>query len=169
MKHLKIKKTVFALLASFLVSSSALADEGIKIKVFSSYDSSVSEFNIDWLRKISFSNDGITFIYKDGVQDGSPLEQFFAYGDVAKMTFAGLVDGIDNVKTDKNGNIEIAYDGRTIKVSGCDAGQLMVFDIAGRPVIRESVSGESVISTDNLASGVYILKVNNKTFKFNKI
>lgn len=164
MKHLKIKKTVFAMLASCLISSSALADNGIKIKVFCSYDTSSKEFAIDEIRKIAFNNDGMTFLFKD---EATP-EEFFEYGDVGSMKFEEISTSIENVKSEKDGNIEIAYDGRMIKVSGCDAAQLRVFDIAGRPVISENISGEATISTENLASGVYILKVNNKTFKFNK-
>ena len=163
MKHLKIKKTIFAMLASCFIATSAYAD-GVKIKVFCSYDDTFKEFNIDDIQKMKFDNDGVTFMFKDGIQP----EEFFEYGDVGSMKFDGVSTSIDNVKSEKDGNIEIAYDGRTIKVSGCDAAQLRVFDIAGRPVISENIIGEASVSTDNLASGVYILRVNNKTFKFNK-
>ena len=166
MKHLKIRKTVLAMMTSLLISSSAFADEDLKIKVVSNVDGVAPvEYAINDIRKITFQEYGFTIMLKDGTSDSS-----FEYIDIQKMVFDNVNTGIDNVKSEKADGIAISYDGSSIKVSGCaEASQLRVFDIAGRPVISESIKGEAVISTENLSSGVYILRVNNKTFKFNKI
>lgn len=165
MKHLKIRKTVLAMMASLFVTSSALADGGdIKIKVVSNVDGvSPVEYALDDIRKITFQEYGFTIMLNDGTSDSS-----FEYSDIQKMVFDNVQTGIENVKTETGSGIVLAYDGSTIRVSGVEKAQLMVFDIAGRPVISQKVQGEAEVSTENLSAGVYIVKVNNKTFKFSK-
>lgn len=148
-----------------LVSSSALADDGLTLKVISSNGEAPVEYALDDIRKITFQTDDFTVMFNDETL-GS---QTFMYGDVQKMEFGTVTTSIGNVNAENGSEIAISYDGRTIKVSGCEeSAQLRVFDISGRPVISETVSGEALVSTDNLSAGVYILRVNNKTFKFSK-
>lgn len=164
MKHLKIRKTVLAMMASLFISSSVFAEDGIKIKVVKVDGMAPVEYSINDIRKITFQEYGFTIMLNDGTSDSS-----MEYSDVQKMVFDNVITGIDNVKSEKVDNIAITYNGSVIKVSGCEeAAQLRLFDISGRPVISQNIQGEAVISTENLASGVYILRVNNKTFKFNK-
>lgn len=148
-----------------LVSSSVLADDGLTLKVISSTGETPVEYALDDIRKITFQTDNFTVMFND-VAHGS---EKFLYEDVQKMVFGTSTTSIDNVKSENGSEIAISYDGRTIKVSGCEeTAQLRVFDISGRPVISEIVSGEALVSTENLSTGVYILRVNNKTFKFSK-
>ena len=164
MKHLKLRKTVLAMMASLFVSSAALADDGIKIKVVSNVDGVAPvEYALDDIRKITFQEYGFTIMLNDGTSDSS-----FEYSDIQKMVFGNVSTGIENVKHESNGDIAFDYDGAAIRVSGVEKAQLMVFDIAGRPVISQKVQGEAVVSTENLSAGVYIVKVNNNTFKFSK-
>lgn len=164
MKHLNLRKTVLAMMASLFISSSAFADDGIKIRVVKVDGMAPVEYAINDIRKITFQEYGFTIMLHDGTSDSS-----MEYSDVQKMVFDNVNTGIDNVKSEKVDDIAITYNGSVIKVSGCEkAAQLRLFDIAGRPVISQNIVGEAEISTENLASGVYILRVNNKTFKFNK-
>ena len=96
-------------------------------------------------------------------------DEEFRYEDVLKMQFGTKeYTGIQSVADDAD--INISYDGSYLRIEGCgEASVLRVYDISGRPVISQRVNAQAEISTEQLSAGVYILKINNKTFKFSKL
>lgn len=63
-----------------------------------------------------------------------------------------------------------AMGGGLVRVSGANAGDVTVYDLAGRPVsVPQTTEGEAtVISLDNLATGVYIVSYKSATLKITK-
>lgn len=159
-----MKNSVMAILASFILPMSAMADgEGLSIKVFHG-TGAPTEYSLDAVRKITFQEDGFTVAFKNAEQ----ADASFFYDEVGKIMFGEVSTGIENVQKEEGSDIAISYDGRTLNVTTAEAAQLRLFDVSGRPVISERISGNAQVSTENLSAGVYILKVNNKTFKFSK-
>ena len=166
MKQLQIKGKIFGLLASLLFSMSAMAQEEVKLVIHNHYGDEPVEISVYDVRKITFQDSYFTMVYEDGIK---PDEQF-VYDDVRKITFKNLITGIDDVAADETLNgINIKRNGSVISVEGIEGkAQLMIFDLAGRPVFKTTVCNSEEINTEILSPGVYILKVNNKTYKFNK-
>ena len=165
MKNLMINKAFLTALASVFISSSALADDGLKIQVVSNVEGAAPvEYVLDDILKITFQENDFTIVLKNG--NGSTS---FDYMNTQKMVFDNIKTGIENVHSEKAGDIAITYDGNYIRVSGCsESAQLRLYDISGRPLLSQTVKGDTEISTENLSAGVYIMKVNSKTFKFSK-
>lgn len=63
-----------------------------------------------------------------------------------------------------------AMGGGLVRVSGANAGDVTVYDLAGRPVnVPQTTEGEAtIISLDNLATGVYIVSYKSATLKITK-
>lgn len=167
MKQFPIKGKLFGLLASAVISMSATAqDDEVKLVIHNHIGGDPVEISVYDVRKVTFQDDHFTMVYEEGV---GPDQQFL-YEDVRKISFKNLVTGIENVQEETNEGVTIKRNGSLITVSGISGkAHLGMFDISGRPVMNRTISGETEISTDGLSSGVYILRVNNKTFKFSKI
>ena len=165
MKHLNIRSKIFGVMASLVLPLSAAADNGVTLVVCDGAGNAAKEFSLDAIRKLTFQDDGFTVMFNDAAK-GS---ESFAYDSVGKLMFGDVSTGIADVKVGGTNGIAISYNGTMLSISGCTQPEVVrVFDISGRPVISTRVSGNAEISTENLASGVYILKVNSKTFKFSK-
>lgn len=165
MKHFKIKKKILAALATLIIPLSVSADDGIKIVVYGSADGDVTEVGIDDVRNITFQDETLTMLL---FGDESKV---FNYSDISKICFESIATEIESVTP---GDIEdgttIIYDGNVLRIIGCaQPSQLRIFDITGKTVISEQIKGDTMINVEGLSAGVYVLKVNNKTFKFSKI
>lgn len=163
MNLVKMRKTVLALAASVMLPFSANADDVVTFRV-TGQDGVVKEFALDNIRRLAFGEETFTMIFNNAA-----ASEEFRYEDVLNMQFGiNDVTGIQEVASEND--INIRYDGMMLMIDGCTAGsRLTVYDISGRPVISQSVQESAQISTDQLTAGVYILRINNKTFKFSKL
>ena len=166
MKNNYIRKIAAAMFVALVMPFSAQAqtDDGTMLKIRTTDDCEVS-VPLDNVRKLTFGDDSFTlFTVSEGENYG------FKYDEVMKIMFEDVATGIDEQIASEADGINIAYDGTFLRITGCKkASQLIVYDISGRPVISQRIQGNAVLSTENLGAGVYILKVNNKTFKFSKL
>ena len=62
----------------------------------------------------------------------------------------------------ENGEIAI-WNGNSWIVNG--EGTLQVFDVMGRRVYNQEVAGQSSLNTDELATGVYVIRLGEKSQK----
>lgn len=153
------------MLASVIVPMSVSAqDDDTKLVIYSHDGSAPVEISIYDIRKVTFQDDTFTMVYEDGIA----ADQQFAYDDVRCVKFSGETTGIGSVQSDQLGDdITISRGASSIIVGGVtERAQLRLFDISGRPVLSQTLTSDTTISTEALPAGVYILRVNNKTFKF---
>lgn len=150
--------------ASVTIPLPVMADDDTAIKIIGT-SGGAQEFSINNVGKITFQDETFTFSFTDGVTEN----MIFWYDEVKRMEFTDIATGIDNVTQEYNEDeIAISFDGSTLFISGCAVpSQMQVYDISGRPVMKRMVHGVVKVSVGNLSSGVYILKLNDKNFKFN--
>ena len=150
--------------ASFVLAFPAFADDVVTFRVTGS-DGTVREFALDDINRLAFQEETFVMIFNNAAPD-----ETFRYEDVLKMQFGNVGHtAVQNITDDAEG-ISISYDGSVLSISGCADRQIInIYDVAGRPVISQRVSGSAQIGTQQLSAGVYILKTNNKTFKFSKL
>lgn len=164
MKQFKLKKNVLAALATLIIPLSASADEEMKIVVYGSGSGEVTEIKIDDVRNITFQDETLTMLL---LEQGTKV---FNYSDIGKICFETVSTSIESVTPDDGDETAISYDGNVLRISGCTKpSHFRIFDITGQNVMNSSIQGDTEISVGNLSSGIYILKVNNKTFKFSKL
>ena len=67
--------------------------------------------------------------------------------------------GVENVTINKADEFTVAVAGKTINVNTAVAGEVYVYDLAGKVVASESVvEGETSIDLNNVADGIYVVK-----------
>ena len=163
MKLLTTRKMLLSLAASIIFSLSASADDVITFRVVAD-NGTVKEFALDEVNRLTFQEETFTMIFNTDAAD----EQF-RYEDVLNMHFGTKsTTAVQNVAEDAA--LNISYDGSFLRIEGiAEPSVLRVYDISGRPVMSQRVNGQAEISTEQLSAGVYILKINNRTFKFSKL
>lgn len=150
------------MLASVIIPFSASADD-VLIKIYGAGNSSAEEFVLDEVKKLTFQDDYFTVMTFGGES------RFFNYDETGRIVFTSVATGIAQVTPEGVSSIDISYDGSVLRITGCkSSAQLRIYDVTGRPVIGKTINGDTDISTENLPSGVYILKLNNRTFKFSR-
>ena len=84
------------------------------------------------------------------------------------LKFEDVTTSIAGV-TDNASKLQVAYDGNTISVAGlAKAENAAIYSIGGEKVVNLKSWNGSPVNVGSLTNGVYILKVNNKSFKFIK-
>ena len=154
---------LLSMAASVIFSLSASADDVVTLKVIDQ-NGAEKEYALDDVKRLAFHEESFTMFF-----NGNAASEEFRYEDVLKMQF-GAKDytGLQNVAEDTDFNIK--YDGSMLMVEGCGNGaNMLIYDISGRPVMNKRINNSAEISTSQLSAGVYILKINNKTFKFSKL
>ena len=67
--------------------------------------------------------------------------------------------GVENVTINKADEFTVSVAGKTINVNTATAGEVYVYDLAGKVVASESVvEGETSIDLNNVANGIYVVK-----------
>lgn len=166
MKKLNVKGVALGLLAALFIPMAASAqDDETKLVIYGSDGKPAREISIYDIRKITFQESSFTMV----MEDGAGADEQFAYDDVRKMNFSGTQTGIGSVKDDAEGVISISRRGDVIVIEGVEgSAHVGLFDTAGRQMMSRTIRGCAEISTADLKDGVYIMRVNNKVFKFSK-
>lgn len=125
-------------------------------------DGNTQSFTIIAAGKIYFDND---YLYVD---DASGLPYSFEVSDIQKMTFNHLSD-IQDIETEEftlypnPANALIHIKGKS------DTFAYRLFSMDGRLLQKGTCSNEESINISALTSGLYILNINNKSFKITKL
>ena len=159
-----MRKPILTLAAATMMALGAQAQDVLTFKVAGTGGTD-SEFVVDDISRIAFTSDSFTITFNTAAAD-----ETFAYDDVLKMYFGTRdMSAIQNVAADADG-INITYDGTMLVIDGCPARtDITVYDISGRPMMRSVADGRTEVNTAQLTAGVYIVKINSKTFKFSRL
>lgn len=160
MKLRIMKKMLMGMAASILLPLSASADDVVTLKLIGS-DGTTKQYALDEITRLDFSQESFTLIFNNNAAD-----ETFRYEDVLKMNFGSVATAIQNVANEEE--VSITYKANVLSIEGC-SGVLRIYDVSGRPVMSEKVDGATQISTDQLSAGVYIVKINTRTFKFSRL
>lgn len=116
---------------------------------------------------VSFSADSI-YLKSAAVVAALP----YAYNDIAKMEFEDVATSIDTVDKKSASFGFVMKDAETIKIYGEDIKQwnIAAYTTYGKtlPVKTIADSNSVVISLEGVASGVYVIRVNGKSYKIYK-
>lgn len=123
------------------------------------------ETELSSIEKVTFSKTGFSILLKNETKED------FSFENVTKITFGGK----DGVKAEMADRFDLTVSpnpvGATLNVKGYNAtepAQLVIYSVAGGEVLRANAwKGES-LDVAHLASGIYILKIDNQTLKFIK-
>lgn len=121
-------------------------------------------FDLTNVSKITFADNGSMNVF-----DALGASKAYQLDAVRKITFAGDYTAIADTKAEPASQIGFAFDGSAVTVSGLD--QRCVARLAsasGAVVARQTVENGSRVETGALPSGVYVLTVGGKSFKFVK-
>lgn len=140
------------LLLSLLLASQIAGAEGYKTISVITKDGNTTAVDIAEQTQIKFSGTQITF-----------GDKTFNRADVVKFSYV-KGSGTAAVKTDAERPFRQV--GNSL-IFSTDA-NATIFAVDGRKVISDKVEAGSSINLASLASGVYIIKVNNETFKIAK-
>ena len=123
--------------------------------------------NLDEIRTLTFSENGVVV----NKADGSTYSAAFA--DLSKLAFYDAQTAIRPIFSDNetNGAIALSRNGQNLTLSGLHTTaptQAVIYDALGRQVGRIAVSEGQAFSVAALPKGVYLLKLNQTTFKFTR-
>ncbi len=123
--------------------------------------------NIDEIRTLTFTTDGVVV----NKADGSTYSAAFA--DLSTLTFYDAQTAIHPIFTDNvaQGTIALSRSGQDLTLSGLGTTapvRAVVYDALGRQVTSIAVADGQSFSVAALPKGVYLLKLNQTTFKFTR-
>lgn len=161
-----IKKSILLLWAALTVLPSAVSadDDGLIIHLANGGKNS---FIFSEMKKIVFDSNNLIIVNIFGSESNTYL-----FDDIRKITFSDTVTGIESTSVTGSSELDIrlAADGSRIFVGGA-AGSIdkpvRLFSVAGTMVMAGSLKDGS-IDISALPQGIYILSVENQTFKFKK-
>ena len=159
----KLRLTLFALLLSFVLPFSALADEQTEPWYL------VAQLTDGTEEIVPMSTVG-SLVAVDNAYDFSVLDTngYVILDNVMKVTFKSTVDpsAIRTIRQTEN-LLARAVDGKLTLIGV--SGEVSIYDASGK--LRQTTKasgGETVISIAHLPSGIYAVKCGKQTFKFNK-
>ena len=155
------KLTLTFALTALLAAGNANADTKLVAKDTST-STTLASFSLGDISQLQFADGNLVVTLND------KTTRNVALSTTLELTFDDVATAIGQVKTSGNA-LGIAYDGQHLSASGFDGtAEAAVYSIGGQKVIDLKAWNGTAVSTASLESGVYILKVNNKSFKFVK-
>lgn len=162
MRHL-LTGAALALAAAAAVP--AAADDDTRIVIYSSTGGQPVETAIGEVRKITFGDSSFAIIYNDAQMPATEM----GYDDVRCIRFGSATTGIAAAGNDGN-DIRLALEDGRLVVGGISGRtEIALYDMAGRRLYARTTTTDTVIPTDGMEKGVYILRANGKSFKFRKL
>lgn len=156
------KKITLALAAlSLLAVGKAHADTKL-VAVDSPTATTVASFSLSDISKLSFADGKMVVTMTDKSTKEVALSTSLA------LKFDNTATAISHV-SGTGSSLKIAYDGSQLSAAGLErAADAAIYSVGGQKMLSLKSWNGSSVSTESLADGVYILKVNNKSFKFVK-
>lgn len=125
------------------------------------------EMKVSTLPEITFANDKMTITSLTSSSSSSSISSSttktsISLWKVSTFTYAAPATGISNVSS----NTDIVIDGNQITVEGTH-NKISAFAYDGRAIhLSPTISGDkTILSLDELQTGVYIIKINGKSIK----
>ena len=143
------------------VVNSARADKKLVV-TDSSSETTLASFALSSIDKLEFAEGSVVFNLAD------ESKKSFAISDNTVLKFVDDETAISQV-TGNADDIRLSVAGGVIAASGIKtSADAALYTVGGQKVLNLKAWTGSPVSTAQLADGVYILKVNNKSFKFVK-
>ena len=155
------KSTLILAVLSLLAVGSARADKKLVV-TDSSSETPLASFPLGSIDKLSFAEGSVVFNL------AGESEQSFALSNTTVLKFVDGETAISQVAGNA-GDIKLSVADGSIAASGIKTpAAAALYTVGGQKVINLKAWTGTPVSTARLADGVYILKVNNKSFKFVK-
>lgn len=153
-----IKKTIFSLL---FLSGIILCSAQVNVEV-QLISSGTQSFSVSETGKIYFDNGFLM------VDDGDNIPFSFPLSDIRKILFSGAT----SVETIESDHIRIYPNPATsfLRISSDlnSDSRYQIFSIDGRLLMSGACKQEETINISRLPKGLYLIKVDGKTFKISK-
>lgn len=155
------KKTLSTLAMLLFATTHTVADN--KVMVVNGSSGSPVAVSLSQIRSVKFAGSSIQLF----LLDESVGTLTIAYDGQSSIKFADEAPtGIDLPKANKGA--EIAYAGNTLSAKGLDGASVTLYGVDGRQVMHFADWDGSPVNLATLSKGVYVLKVNNQSFKILK-
>ncbi len=155
------KKYIIPLILAAVGVGWGQAAEPNPLSVVPAGEGSVRQFPIDKIDKITFDGANMIVTTADG-SEALPVSQ------IEKLCFDLEYDGVGEVAADLADGLHTAISGGILSVTAGPgtAIHIAVYDTAG--MLRHAVNATATASVDfnTMPSGIYIIKVNDKTIKY---
>jgi hypothetical protein len=152
--------TGLAILLTCPVFMHVNAQNSIFIKLNNGNQSNVA---LASLNKITFSGSNMLLNLNDASSNA------FGISDINKITF-GISSGINDTRNDDPLSVYPNPTNGFIKFSNLneEATEIIIYRIDGAIAVRKTISATESVDVSNLSSGLYLVRIGNKTLKFTK-
>jgi len=128
-------------------------------------DGSTTEAQLKEVRSLAFKQGGFDMLFQKSGQAANS----FQFANVKSIEFASVITGLDQVVKEENA-LGLDLNGNSLKVTGWNgkAAPAAIYGVSGQCFYNNPLWNGEVLNIASLPAGVYVLKVNNATFKFRK-
>lgn len=145
------------LFGMFLIGITAAAQTKL---VVNGPDGKATNIPVGTISEVTFSENGMTVV--------TPAESLtFAFSDISDISFDAQVEGVDGSIAELD-DLTISYNSGLLSVTAPAEINLSVFNIQGQQLIQVSASEHATVDMNPLSSGIYVVRVNNKTIKLTR-
>lgn len=163
----KLRIIPAALMLACCCGTAAAQSSQIELQVVGTGGSTIWSNPLDGVKRITFpQGNSLSFIDKDGTAlyttDINNVKKLLFYNPTA----AGI-----NKPTANNAELSLVVDDDQVSLKGWTAGNIaraVIYSTSGQAFYNEANWDGSAISISSLPKGVYILTVNNNSYKFRK-
>lgn len=153
------------LLLALVIGVSEVKAQNLIIKL---KDGSENTQSIESVQKFSFTNGDLLLKYLDGSTDA------FSLSTISSIRFKQSPTGIDNPTVAGFEELSVfpnpAKDFITLRNIPSGSSTVAIFQMDGTMVLQTRVSSDvGTIDIRNLGKGLYLIKINGKSFKFIKL
>ena len=159
-----MQKTITLLIFLLVTGSMGIQAQSLIIKT---KDGTVSK-SLETLKRFNFSNNNLLINYLSG-----PVETY-SLDNISKLTFKSVVTGVDNLSLTGAGIMKVYPNpvSDVVYIQNAPETDFMIsiYRMNGVLVLTTKlIAGAKSIDVSYLSSGLYLLNVNSRTFKFVKL
>ncbi|MBN2766808.1 MAG: T9SS type A sorting domain-containing protein [Paludibacteraceae bacterium] len=154
-----MKKITLSLLLLCCILPASMTQNALLI---SKVDGSSQAYLLGEIKKITFSNESIVF--------HNSSEQLYNLSTIQKLSFT-TISSVDKLKTDDAITLypNPAHSFVSVKGHITKDSSYSIFDMQGKLHLQAKLNEKQSITVDKLRTGLYILKIDNRNLKFNKL
>lgn len=164
---MKLRFIPSALLIACCCSNATAQSSQVELQVVGNNGSTIWSHPLDVVKKITFpQGNSLSFIG----QDGTSVLYSTELTNVKKLLFDYSTVGIKDPSVD-GAELSLAVEDNLISIDGWTSGDIAratIYSTSGQAFYNDANWNGSAINISLLPKGVYILKVNNNSFKFRK-
>lgn len=153
-----MKKFVLMILGLLCLSTAALAAENLKVRVVPKAGDALL-FEFDQKPEIAFNNGGVTITAKDVEAVTYDFEEIDRIEMITTTEVGSIADEIEATVT------VAAYPDRVTFRNVPEGATVAVYNLSGNRVALDRTEGEYTLYRNDLPWGIYIVKINQQSFK----